>query len=142
MMTWKSYTVALMAVAAAIGLAGCRQKTARAPQPPPPSIGGHADTVRLSQKEAADRRLDHRFPAYPIKAKQAHEEGAVTFVAIIGRDGHVRSLQLAKTDFPSLTAAAKKSIQHWVYKPYLVDGKPVEVETTITVRFTLGSGDN
>ncbi|HEY0287361.1 MAG TPA: energy transducer TonB [Pseudomonas sp.] len=142
MMTWKSYTVVLTALVAAIALAGCRQNTARAPQPAPPAISSQADTVRLSQKEAADRRLDHRFPPYPVKAKQAHEEGAVTFTAIIGRDGHVRSLELAKADFPSLTEAAEKSVQNWVYKPYLVDGKPVEVETTITVRFTLGSGDN
>ncbi len=141
-MTRKNSIVAMIAVSTAIGLAGCRQKTARAPQPAPPAISSQADTVRLSQKEAADRRLDHRFPPYPVKAKQAHEEGAVTFAAIIGRDGHVRSIQLVKADFPSLTEAAEKSVQNWVYKPYLVDGKPVEVETTITVRFTLGSGDH
>jgi len=139
-MTWKRSTVALIALAAAITLAGCRQKAPA--RPAPPQISSPSDTVHLSQKEAADRRLDHRFPPYPVKAKQAHEEGAVTFAAIIGRDGHVRSLQLAKADFADLAPAAEKSVQQWVYKPYLVDGKPVEVETTITIRFTLGSGDN
>jgi TonB family protein len=99
----------------------------------------NADGVVLPQKVTAFRRTENSFPPYPIKAKAAHEEGASVFTVIIAQNGHVRSIQFLKTAYPDLAAAAMESIQHWTYKPYLVNGTPVEVQTQVTINFSMGS---
>jgi len=85
----------------------------------------------------AAANLVHRVePAYPPLAKAARVEGSVVFQAIIGVDGNIRNLQLQQ-GHPLLVAAARSAIVQWLYRPTLLNGKPVEVVTTITVRFAL-----
>jgi protein TonB len=85
----------------------------------------------------AAANLVHRVePAYPPLAKAARVEGSVVFQAIIGVDGNIRNLQLQE-GHPLLVAAARSAIVQWRYRPTLLNGKPVEVVTTITVRFAL-----
>ena len=74
-------------------------------------------------------------PVYPESARAAHISGTVLLRAIIGEDGHVRKLQAMQVPFPDLAIAAIQAVRQWVYSPYLVNGKPSEVETTITVNF-------
>ena len=74
-------------------------------------------------------------PVYPATAKSKHIDGAVVFHAVIGHDGHVQALQLKSAEDADLALSAVYAARQWVYKPFLVNGKPVDVDTTITVRF-------
>jgi periplasmic protein TonB len=75
-------------------------------------------------------------PAYPSVARAAHIQGAVVLTAIIDKDGKIENLQLL-AGHPLLAPAAIDAVKQWRYKPFLLNGQPVEVETTITVTFRL-----
>jgi periplasmic protein TonB len=75
-------------------------------------------------------------PLYPAAAKQQGIQGVVVLEAVIGADGTVRELRVID-GHPLLAPAAIEAVKRWKYKPYYVKGKPVEVETTITVNFRL-----
>ena len=82
-------------------------------------------------------RLVHKVsPEYPKKARKEHVEGVVRLHAIIGRDGAPRELTVLSGD-PLLTGAALKAVRQWRYQPTLLEGQPVEVDTTIDVIFAL-----
>ena len=74
-------------------------------------------------------------PVYPIEAKSKHEDGPVIFHAIVGRDGHVRVLQLKSATEASLALSAMYTVRQWTYKPPMLNGKNVDVESTIRVNF-------
>jgi TonB family protein len=79
-------------------------------------------------------------PAYPEMAKMQHLSGSVLLGAVIGKDGAIRSLApLASTD-RMFTDSATTAVKRWRYKPYLLNGEPVEVDTTITINFALSGG--
>jgi TonB family protein len=73
-------------------------------------------------------------PDYPALAKFAHVDGPVVLHAEINRSGVVSDTQVISGHF-LLRRAAEAAVRHWRYRPYQVDGKPVSVSTTITVRF-------
>jgi periplasmic protein TonB len=75
-------------------------------------------------------------PEYPYIAKISHTQGTVILHAIIGRDGTIQNLQ-AVSGPPLLVAAAVNAVKQWRYRPYLLNHEPVEVDTQITVNFTL-----
>jgi protein TonB len=77
------------------------------------------------------------YPVYPQDAKEARVSGTVVLKATIGLDGGVHDLHVESTPWPSLAGAALWAVSHWQYKPYLLNGEPVEVETTIHVIFSL-----
>ena len=74
-------------------------------------------------------------PRYPSQARQAHVVGTVILQALIAKDGTVRNLH-AVSGPPMLTQAAVDAVKQWHYKPYYLDGQPVEAETQISVKFT------
>jgi len=76
-------------------------------------------------------------PRYPQLAVSAGISGTVQLRAIIGRDGRVRSVEVLSGS-PLLTHAAVAAVREWRYRPTLLNGDAVEVETLITVRFVLG----
>lgn len=76
-------------------------------------------------------------PIYPSLATITHVQGPVVLHAIIGRDGSIQQLQ-ALSGHPLLIKAAMDAVAQWRYKPYKLNGEPVEVDTTITVNFRLG----
>ncbi|MGC1448984.1 MAG: energy transducer TonB [Candidatus Sulfotelmatobacter sp.] len=83
--------------------------------------------------------LIHRVePTYPPLARAARVQGDVVLNAIIDGNGQIQNLQLV-SGHPMLVPAALAAVRQWHYKPYLLNGQPVEVETTITVIFTLSS---
>ncbi len=83
--------------------------------------------------------LIHRVePAYPTLARAARVQGEVVLSAVIDSNGQIQNLQLV-SGHPMLVPAAIAAVRQWRYKPYLLNGQPVEVETTITVIFTLSS---
>jgi TonB family protein len=76
-------------------------------------------------------------PHYPPSAIARHVSGTVILRAIIGRDGHVHSLRPMTYPDPDLIIAALKAVRQWTYKPYLLNGQPTDIDTTITVNFNL-----
>lgn len=79
--------------------------------------------------------LYHRVePAYPLIAQRARVEGSVELKAIISKDGTIQGLQQV-TGHPMLVAAAMDAVKQWRYRPYMLNGEPVEVETIVMVNF-------
>jgi periplasmic protein TonB len=79
-------------------------------------------------------------PTYPQMAKIARVQGAVLLAALIGKDGTIQNLHVVSTASPLLNQAALDAVKQWKYKPYILNGEPVEVDTNITVNFTLSGG--
>ena len=91
--------------------------------------------VRMTHLDPAT--LIHRVePVYPPLAKQTHREGRVELRAIIGTDGTVRSLEIVAGD-PLLERSAVEAVQQWRYKPTILNGQAVEIDTYITVIYTM-----
>jgi len=75
-------------------------------------------------------------PAYPPLARQARIQGVVILQAQISKEGNIENLQLI-SGHPMLAPAAIEAVKQWKYRPYLLNGEPVEVETQVQVNFTL-----
>ncbi len=75
-------------------------------------------------------------PTYPPLARTARIQGQVVLQAVISKAGTIENLHLV-TGQPMLVQAAMDAVKQWRYRPYVLNGEPVEVETTITVNFTL-----
>lgn len=95
--------------------------------------------VRVSQGVSEGLLLHKVTPSYPPLAKQARIQGAVLLQATIGKDGSIQNLRV-QSGHPMLTQAAIDAVRQWKYKPYLLNGEAVEVETTVQVNFTLSGG--
>jgi periplasmic protein TonB len=78
-------------------------------------------------------------PNYPPLARQARIQGTVLLQAQISKEGNIENLQLI-SGHPMLAPAAIEAVKQWKYKPYLLNGEPVEVETQVQVNFTLAGG--
>ena len=75
-------------------------------------------------------------PVYPPEAKKARIQGKVVLEAVIGVEGHVENLKVVSGP-KELQQSALDAVRQWVYKPYLVNGNPVEVTTTVNVTYSL-----
>jgi len=75
-------------------------------------------------------------PVYPYPAKMAHVQGTVVLSAIINKAGSIENLQVI-SGHPLLVGAAVDAVSQWRYRPYILNTEPIEVETQITVKFTL-----
>ena len=78
--------------------------------------------------------VQHVEPYYPQMAKVAHITGNVVLRAVIGRTGTITQLEPV-SGHPVLLTASMDAVRHWQYKPYLLNDEPIQVETTITVKF-------
>ncbi len=94
--------------------------------------------VRVSSGISQGLLIYHPSPEYPKIARAAHVQGQVLLRAIISKDGHIENLQ-ALNGHPLLVTVAIHTVQEWRYRPYLLNGEPVEVETEITVNFMLSA---
>jgi protein TonB len=81
--------------------------------------------------------LDKVTPQYPAIAKAARIQGTVVLQATISKSGGIENLRVISGP-PMLQQAAMEAVRSWRYKPYLLNGDPVEVETTVNVVFNLG----
>ncbi len=104
--------------------------------PPPPE---KAQPVRIRQGGDVEQALliSLTKPAYPTLGIQIHLQGDVVLRAVIDRGGNVAELQVI-SGHPLLVKAAMDAVRQWRYKPTLLNGEPVEVDTTITIAFRLG----
>jgi protein TonB len=78
-------------------------------------------------------------PNYPPLARQARIQGTVLLQAEISKDGTIENLRLI-SGHPMLAPAAIEAVKQWRYKPYMLNGEPVAVETQVQVNFTLSGG--
>jgi len=92
--------------------------------------------VRISQGVTTGMLVHRVEPPYPALARSARISGSVVLKAIISKEGTIEDLTLV-SGHPMLVPAAIDAVRQWRYRPYLLNGQPVEVETTITVIFTL-----
>ena len=107
------------------------------PRPPQPVIEAPSKPAVIRMTTIDPAMLKHRVePVYPNLAKQIHKEGRVELRAIIGTDGTIRSLQIVSGD-PLFYISAREAVEQWLYKPTVLNGKPVEIDTFITVVYTL-----
>lgn len=89
--------------------------------------GGNVTTASIVHKVA---------PNYPDEARLARTQGSVVLHVILGTDGAVKEVEPVSGD-PVLSSAAIEAVKQWKYKPTLLNGQPVEVDTTITIEFHL-----
>ena len=97
--------------------------------------------VEIAPQTAAGMLVSAVEPVYPMAARRAKLEGKVMLRVIIGETGEVSAVG-AISGPPPLEVAAVAAVRQWRYRPYLVDGQPVEVETTIEVGFALDGSDS
>ena len=105
-----------------------------------PAASGMADPPKRLQVKPdamAGNVIIHTQPVYPPDAKRAKIQGKVVLDAIIGKDGAVEELKV-ESGPKELQQSALNAVRQWTYKPYLLNGDPIEVETTINVMYSLG----
>ena len=96
--------------------------------------------IRVSQGVTQGLKVRDVMPQYPQMAKIARVQGPVVLAAVIGKDGTIQNLHVISTASPLLNQSALEAVKQWRYRPYILNGEPVEVDTTITVNFTLSGG--
>lgn len=135
--------LAAVAVCAVLGLATCGSSLAlgmhvvagsaaenNTPSRAPKQISVSADVM------AADL-VNKVIPVYPEEAKKARIQGTVVLSAVVGKDGNVQSLRVLSGP-NQLQQSALDAVRQWTYKPYLLNGDPIEVKTTVNVVYSLG----
>jgi len=95
--------------------------------------------VRVSAGVQQGNLISQVKPTYPAIAKSARIQGAVVLQAEISKQGTIENLRVI-SGHPMLVQNALDAVKQWRYKPYLLNGEPVPVETTVTVNFTLSGG--
>lgn len=123
------------ALAAGLGLmaaacwfvTGAIPLTANAAEPQKIRVGGNAAQQNLVSKAT---------PVYPVEAKQAHIQGTVKLEIEVGTDGRVTNISTVEGP-PALIQSAVDAVKQWVYRPTLLNGEPVVVQTTVNVNYTL-----
>ncbi|HEY7098723.1 MAG TPA: energy transducer TonB [Terriglobales bacterium] len=105
------------------------------PSLPPPTVTPPRRVSRIMEGN-----LIHRVqPDYPAIARSARVQGEVILAAVISKDGAIENLRVVR-GHPLLVKAALTAVQQWRYRPYVLNGEPIEVETQVTVNFVLAGG--
>jgi protein TonB len=108
------------------------------PSPPEPTrLAPHRLTI--SSGVSQGYLLRQVRPVYPPMAIATRVQGTVVLSALISRAGEIENLRVL-SGHPLLITAAIEAVKRWRYRPYLLNGDPVEVETQITVTFSLDAG--
>ena len=95
--------------------------------------------VRVAARVAEANLIHDVAPQYPPDAGRARIEGTVVLMAVIGKDGNVQDVRV-ESGLPMLAQAAVDAVKQWRYRPYMLNGEPVEVDSRITINFTLSRG--
>jgi TonB family protein len=105
---------------------------------PPPDAVVAPRKIAISSGVATGLLVKLERPEYPLVAKTTGVQGTVVLQARIGKDGSISEPRLVSGP-PLLQQAAIDAVKRWIYRPYVLNGETVEVETTINVVFNLGS---
>ena len=95
--------------------------------------------MRIASRVAESNLIHDVAPTYPPEAGRARIEGTVVLLAVIAKDGSVQEVRV-ESGLPVLAQAAIDAVKQWRYKPYLLNGEPIEVASQITINFTLPRG--
>jgi TonB family protein len=108
------------------------------PRPPQPEIEPSQKPAVMHVTHLDPGMLIHRVePIYPFLPKQMHREGRVELRALIATDGSIQSLQVVGGD-PLFYQSALEAVRQWHYRATFLNGKAVEIDTAITVIYTIG----
>jgi TonB family protein len=125
-------TIAFATCASALALhAGVAELTPDTVQNAAPS------KIHVKSDIMSGQKISGENPKYPPDARAKKIQGAVVLDVIIGKDGTVENIRVQKTPAESLAKSAMEAVRTWRYRPYLLNGDPIEVETTVNVVFTL-----
>jgi periplasmic protein TonB len=119
------------------GIPGGNIVAAAGPAAPPPPKPTAPQRIKQGGNVTAASIINQTKPLYPPLARQARIQGNVVLHAIIDKDGRVAQLEVV-SGHPLLVQAALDAVKQWRYRPTQLNGEPVEVDTTITVTFTMG----
>ena len=110
---------------------------------PPPDIGGGSNapapvlqTLNVSQGVSQGLLTKKVQPVYPRGALTMRVEGAVELLATVSKTGDISHVKVLSGD-AQLAKAATDAVKQWKYKPYLLNGEPVEIQTQVTINFKL-----
>lgn len=117
--------------------------TAMPPKPPQPQATTESPKVgaqvKVNQGVSAGLLIKKAPPVYPMEARNAHIQGTVRLSAVINKNGDIADLEIL--DGPiELVVSAVNAVRKWKYRPYLLMGNPVAVQTEITVNYVLSRG--
>jgi TonB family protein len=110
---------------------------------PPPNLGSTGSvpkpvlqTVNISQGVSRGLLVHQVSPIYPKAAIAMRVEGSVELTTTISKSGDITHVKIVSGD-PQLAKAAADAVKQWKYKPYLLNGEPVDIQTVVTVNFKL-----
>jgi TonB family protein len=106
--------------------------------PPPEAHFVKVNKLQVGASVMVGMLLKKEIPVYPEEAKNSHISGTVVLQATVGKDGKIKDLRVILSPSPSLSKAAMDAVSQWGYRPYLENGEPTEVQTTVNVIFSLG----
>ena len=98
-------------------------------------VSTNSKPIIVSSQIASSLQTKSYAPVYPQDLRIKRISGKVDLEAVIGKDGQIVSLIPKYSTDPEFTQAAIAAVQHWSYKPYLLNGSPVEIQTVITLNF-------
>jgi TonB family protein len=107
---------------------------------PPPAV------IALNERETKTQLLHHRYPEddfqYPGENRSVHMAAIVVISLQVQTDGHVSNLRIERAGVPralqqALQQASLDAVRNWTYKPFIRNGEPVEVNTTVTLVYPL-----
>ena len=134
--------VVILAACAALALVTCGSALALGMHANAASGGSDSNASKphkqltVSADEMQQNILTKAVPVYPPAAKKARIQGKVVLDAVIGTDGNIESLRVISGP-QELQQSALDAVRQWTYKPYLLNGDPVEVETTVNIIYNL-----
>src|SRR5690348_15149670 len=137
-----SFLVSYMPFASAIGAQGPSATSMGSDSESTSSATSSPSLTRIRLAPAVEKaQLVHQtMPVYPVEAKLAGVQGTVILHAIIGKDGNIETVELVSGP-PLLAQSAMDAVRQWRYKPLLINGRPVEVDTQISVAYTLNDAN-
>jgi periplasmic protein TonB len=103
---------------------------------PAVSLPSQVQAVKVSQGVSQGLLIKNVQPVYPALARQMRIQGAVQLLANVSKTGDITGVKLISGD-SALAHAAIDAVKKWKYKPYYLDGQPVEIQTQVTVNFSL-----
>lgn len=114
------------------------ENSAKAAQAAEAEAKSKAKRIRIGGNVEAAKIITKVQPIYPESAKAIGAQGTVLLHAVVGMDGRPLQLQVLNSQVnPDLARAAVEAVSQWRYQPTLLNGEPVEIDTTIQVKFTL-----
>jgi protein TonB len=105
---------------------------------PAPAVPQYGEPVHLNEEAARALMIHSVDPVYPREAMAQKLQGVVVLQASIGRDGSVQDLKLVRGYFV-LGRAAIAAVKQWRFRPYMLNGRALETQTSITLNFSYPS---